>query len=95
MPSIRFILGDIEIDKLRGLGVFDKIFTKRAKLKERMQQTIAEKIQHGTVCYVLITCQEADEEGNMKVELSYEGDGDLASYLISSAYHQGRGGLCP
>ena len=74
--------------------MFDKIFAKRQKSKEKMRETVAEKITNSTVCYVLITCEEADTEGNMRVELSYEGDNDLASYLIASAYHQGKSSSC-
>lgn len=38
------------------------------------------------ICYVLITCQEAEEKGKMQVEMSYEGDACLAAYLIESAH---------
>lgn len=37
------------------------------------------------ICYVLITCGEPNEAGEMKVEMTYEGDKALASYLIESA----------
>ena len=36
-------------------------------------------------CYVLITCSEPSEQGKMNVELSYDGDESLASYLLQSA----------
>lgn len=36
-------------------------------------------------CYVLITCGHPSPEGKMEVEMSYEGDSDLAAYLIQSA----------
>ncbi|PCI92982.1 hypothetical protein COB11_06160 [Candidatus Aerophobetes bacterium] len=36
-------------------------------------------------CYVLITCGEPSADGNMQVEMTYEGDRVLASYLIESA----------
>lgn len=37
------------------------------------------------ICYVLISCYEPNEEGHMNVEMTYEGDKILASYLIKSA----------
>jgi hypothetical protein len=36
-------------------------------------------------CYVLITCSKPSSEGKMQVEMTYEGDAILASYLIESA----------
>lgn len=37
------------------------------------------------ICYVLIACGKANESGDMEVEMMYEGDRSLASYLIESA----------
>ncbi len=36
-------------------------------------------------CYVLITCTEPSREGKMEVQMDYEGDADLAAYLIDNA----------
>ncbi|MBI5273831.1 MAG: hypothetical protein HY860_02115 [Chlamydiales bacterium] len=36
-------------------------------------------------CYVLITCTTPDKKGKMNVDLVYEGDRELAAYLIRSA----------
>lgn len=36
-------------------------------------------------CYVLITCAEPAEDGQMNVEMYYEGDPTLAAYLLQSA----------
>lgn len=36
-------------------------------------------------CYILITCEEPDAYGNMHVEMKYEGDSCLASYLLHGA----------
>jgi hypothetical protein len=35
--------------------------------------------------YVLITCDEPNLEGKMQVELTFDGDPSLASYLLESA----------
>lgn len=36
-------------------------------------------------CYILITCGQASANGEMQVEMTYEGDKVLASYLLESA----------
>lgn len=36
-------------------------------------------------CYVLITCGDLSEDGQMQVELTYQGDPTLASYLLQGA----------
>ncbi len=36
-------------------------------------------------CYVLITCDGPDNNGEMQVEMTYEGDPALASYLLQGA----------
>ena len=41
--------------------------------------------EEGCACYVLITCDKPNAEGEMKVEMTYDGDEALASYLLASA----------
>ncbi len=36
-------------------------------------------------CYVLITCTEPSGDGDMEVEMTYEGDESLVSYLVENA----------
>lgn len=36
-------------------------------------------------CYVLITCGKPSPDGKMSVEMTYEGDPVLASYLLENA----------
>lgn len=36
-------------------------------------------------CSVLITCQEPEEDGKIRVEMMYEGDLCMAAYLLESA----------
>ena len=36
-------------------------------------------------CYVLITCSKPSKAGKMQVEMTFEGDEGLASYLIETA----------
>ncbi len=41
--------------------------------------------EEGCTCYVLITCSEAGEQGEMKVAMEFEGDESLAAYLVNNA----------
>ena len=36
-------------------------------------------------CYILITCKEPSSDGKMSVEMTYEGDPALASFLLENA----------
>lgn len=46
---------------------------------------IKKMLGENTDCYVLITCGSPSNDGKMEVEMSYEGDEVLASYLIDNA----------
>lgn len=48
-------------------------------------KSVKRKISRKTICYVLITCNEPEEDGYMDVEMCYDGDTMLASYLVHSA----------
>jgi hypothetical protein len=52
----------------------------RANL-EQVKKLLAE--DHS--CYVLLTCTPPTTEGKMEVEMAYEGEDFLASYLIDNA----------
>jgi len=59
-------------------------------IKNKESPTITlEKIKQALseihACYVLITCSEPSKEGKMEVEMSYEGDESLASFLVDNA----------
>ena len=63
-----------------------KILVKKEDLKKRflekdMQNFLAQKYE----AFVLVTCSSANAQGDMQVELKYEGDEDLVSYLLQSA----------
>lgn len=49
--------------------------------KKGLKQSLAKK----HTCYVLITCDEPSSNGEMAVEMSYEGDATLAAYLLQGA----------
>jgi len=52
-----------------------------SKDRKRILQTLAEN----HLCYVLITCKPPTKDGKMHIEMAYEGDADLASYLLQGA----------
>jgi hypothetical protein len=61
-------------------------FLKKASwTKNTIPQDIKSVLAKNNACYVLITCGEPSEDGKMQVEMTYEGDADLAAYLIESA----------
>ncbi len=54
---------------------------KQVKLKKAPKK----KPSKNPACYLLITCNEPSEDGHMQVEMTYEGDAALASYLLQGA----------
>lgn len=54
-------------------------------MKRADKKLISKKLAEDNVCYVLITCAVPADDGNMEVEMTYEGDAALASYLIEGA----------
>lgn len=54
---------------------------------QRLRKALLKRILESqrNACYVLITCGQPTEDGEMQVELTYEGDAGLASYLVESA----------
>jgi hypothetical protein len=53
--------------------------------KNEVPRDIKKVLSKQNACYVLITCGEPSEDGEMKVEMTYEGDRILAAYLLESA----------
>jgi hypothetical protein len=54
-------------------------------MKPDIDKNIKQRLAKNHACYVLITCDEPEEDGNMQVEMSYEGDPTLAAYLLQGA----------
>lgn len=48
-------------------------------------EKMKKKLHENCACYVLITCSQPNKEGNMNVEMSYEGDESLAAFLVENA----------
>lgn len=54
-------------------------------MKQRVQKQIKKALSENTSCYVLITCDPPTANGEMHVEMSYEGDAAVAAYLLQGA----------
>lgn len=62
-------------------SLFKSIITNRKERQKKMGEILGKDIN----CYVLITCSNPNRNGKMNVDLIYEGDRELAAYLIQSA----------
>lgn len=54
-------------------------------MNRKTEKHLRETLGKNNVCYVLITCDATPDNGEMKVEMTYEGDAALASYLLQGA----------
>jgi len=53
---------------------------------EKKGKRVKKKVQkEDQACYILITCGQPSKDGKLAVEMTYEGDPALASYLLKSA----------
>lgn len=62
-----------------------KLFKDHVILNNPKQLQVAKKLGGDIICYVLISCSAPADEGQMQVEMAYEGDKTLASYLVQTA----------
>jgi len=49
--------------------------------REHLRKTLDKKLS----CYILITCEEPSENGEMPIEMTYCGEESLVSYLLQGA----------
>lgn len=54
-------------------------------MDKRSRKHLQEALDKNPSCYVLITCGEPSEDGEMQVEMTYQGDATLAAYLLQGA----------
>lgn len=54
-------------------------------MTEDPNRKIKAELAERHTCYVLITCDGPDNDGEMRVEMTYDGDPALASYLLEGA----------
>jgi len=50
-----------------------------------IEKEIIDQLGKNYLCYVLLTCSQSSDDGKMNVEMNYEGDPLLASYLLQGA----------
>ncbi|MBI5346394.1 MAG: hypothetical protein HZB76_04560 [Chlamydiae bacterium] len=66
-----------------------KVFLTKVKEKKESAiynlDQIKRMLAKNNACYVLITCSEPSQDGKMQVELDYDGDQNLAAYLVDGA----------
>lgn len=55
------------------------VMTRKAKMTKKF-------LREKKACYVLITCDDPTSDGKMCVEMSYEGDVNLAALMIDRAH---------
>lgn len=68
--------------------VYPGFIMKKSQKTQEAAVDSASKLLDDTACYVLITCGHPSSDGQMKVEMTYEGDKVLASYLLENALGQ-------
>jgi hypothetical protein len=54
-------------------------------MNTRSRRHLQEVLDKDPSCYVLITCGQPTEDGQMQVEMTYQGDTTLAAYLLQGA----------
>jgi hypothetical protein len=58
---------------------------KEVDMSKNCRKHLKKVIDKDVSCYVLITCGQPSEDGQMQVEMTYQGDAVLAAYLLQSA----------
>ena len=53
--------------------------------KESILSRLKQELKNHCACYVLISCSAPSADGKMDVEMDFEGDEDLASFLVDNA----------
>jgi hypothetical protein len=65
--------------------VWRDVLSVEGAMINQIDKDIRDLLAKKHACYVLITCDSPTVEGKMNVEMSYEGDPALASYLLQGA----------
>jgi hypothetical protein len=69
--------------------------TKKCVLIDSLEQ-VKKTLEKRCSCYVLLTCTEPSQAGEMQVEMHFDGDEDLAALLVQHAtgVFEGREDVC-
>lgn len=65
--------------------IINNILRRSPLSKGKVPNDLKKVLAKNHECYILITCGKPSADGNMQVEMSYEGDACLAAYLIETA----------
>ncbi len=65
--------------------ILEGLFDQEGPSKKEIEEVIRKRNKTKTICYVLLTCNQANEDGTMEVDMKYEGERWLAAYLVKSA----------
>ena len=68
---------------IKEIGNKMKFLVKRKN--KSFYKEIKEFLKTNNSCYILLTCSDPSQDGNMQVDMAYEGDEVLASYLLENA----------
>lgn len=58
---------------------------KSDKDRTKPDKSIQDKLAKKYACYVLVTCNEPSDDGDIQVEMTYHGDASLAALLLHGA----------
>lgn len=54
-------------------------------MDKKSRKHVQDALAKNPSCYVLITCGKPSEDGELQVEMTYEGEASVASYLLQGA----------
>jgi|GEM_PF-5827627 len=66
-------------------GFFSRNFVKLQVTSGKVPEKVHKVFRRKTIAYILISCGEANNKGEMEVEMTYEGDKYLVSYMLENA----------
>ena len=75
----------MQLRQARHLGVSMTVRRKPVKAKNDAHRMVKQALGNQHACYILITCESPSDSGEMNVQMSYEGDEDLAGFLLQGA----------
>lgn len=54
-------------------------------MKRSVRKHLEEALSEESICHILVTCHSPSKDGKMHVEMTYQGDPSLVSYLLQNA----------
>ncbi len=66
-------------------GFFSRKFVKLQVANGKIPDKVTKVFRRKVIAYVMISCGEVNSKGEMEVEMTYEGDKYLVSYMLENA----------